>query len=310
MNRFRSADGQVTVMAAVLMVFLVAMVAFVLDVGSWFREQRSAQSTVDAAALAGAQALPADPAGAKSIASTYAQKNGGITGLTITVGSKWTPNDQITVTQAKPASGFFSKVIGISAVTVHAHATAISEQPYQPIGVAPIAVNILHPELHGTPGCPCFGPSYPTVIPLGKNGAPGSFTMLNLDQSTQNGTVGASTLANWLTNGFNDYLPIGDYFSDPGAKFNDSKIKSALAGRNGTELLFPVYDTLVGTGSNADYHVIAWVGYHLTGSNPISGNSGTISGYFTRVIWAGIVSSTGPPVNSPDLGVRAQALIN
>jgi Flp pilus assembly protein TadG len=309
MNRLRSADGQVTVMAAVLMVFLVAMVAFVLDIGSWFRQQRSAQSTVDAAALAGAQALPSDPAGARTIAADFAKKNGGVTGLTITVSSKWTPNDQITVTQAKPAAGFFSKVIGISSVTVHAHATAISEQPSQPLAVAPIAVNISHQDLSGL-GCPCFGAGSPTTIPLGKTGAPGSFTLLNLDLSSQNGTVGASTLASWLTNGFNEYLPLGDYYSDPGAKFNDSKIQSALAARNNSELLFPVYDTLTGTGSNADYHVIAWVGFHLTGSNPISGNSGTISGWFTRVIWAGIVSSTGPPTNSPDLGVRAVALIN
>jgi Flp pilus assembly protein TadG len=308
-RRFRSADGQVTVMAAVLMVFLVAMVAFVLDVGSWFREQRSAQSTVDAAALAGAQSLPFDPASASTIATTYAQKNGGVAGLTITIGSKWTPNDQITVTQSKPAAGFFSKVLGISAVTVHAHATAISEQPSEPLGVAPIAVNILHPKLSG-PGCPCLGSTYPTTLPLGKTGAPGSFTMLNLDQSNQNGTVGASTMADWLTNGFNQYLDIGDYFSDPGAKFNDSQIQNALLAENGQELLFPIYDTLIGTGSNADYHVIAWVGFHLTGSNPIDGNTGTISGYFTRVIRHGIVSSTGPPTNVPDYGVRSVALIN
>jgi Flp pilus assembly protein TadG len=309
MTRLRSADGQVTVLAAVFMVFLIAMVAFVLDVGSWFRQQRSAQSTVDAAALAGAQALPGDPNGARNIATTYATKNGGVAGLTISIGSKWTPNDQITVTQAKGAAGFFSKVIGISAVTVHAHATAVSERPSMPLAVAPIAVNISHQDLSGL-GCPCFGTGYPTTIPLGKTGAPGSFTMLNLDLSTQNGTVGASTLADWLTNGFDEYLPLGDYYSDPGAKFNDNKIQSALLGRDGTELLFPVYDTLVGTGSNADYHVIAWVGFHLTGQNPISGTSGTISGWFTRVIWAGIVSSTGPPVNSPDLGVRAVALIH
>ncbi len=309
MNRLRSADGQVTVMAAVLMVFLVAMVAFVLDIGSWFRQQRVAQSTVDAAALAGAQALPGDPAGARTIAADFAKKNGGVTGLTITVSSKWTPNDQITVTQAKPAAGFFSKVIGISAVTVHAHATAISEQPSQPLAVAPIAVNISHQDLSGL-GCPCFGPGSQTTIPLGKTGAPGSFTMLNLDLSNQNGTVGASTLADWLTNGFNEYLPLGDYYSDPGAKFNDSQIQDALAVRNNSELLFPVYDTLVGQGSGADYHVIAWVGFHLTGSNPIGGTSGTISGWFTHVIWAGIVSSNGPPTNSPDLGVRAVALIN
>jgi Flp pilus assembly protein TadG len=309
MTRLRSADGQVTVMAAVLMIFLVAMVAFVLDIGSWFRQQRSAQSTVDAAALAGAQALPSNPSGAITIANSYAQKNGGVAGLVITIGTKWTTNDQITVTQAKGANGFFSKVLGISAVTVHAHATAIAERPSQPLNVAPIAVNISHPKLSGL-GCPCFGNGYPTTIPLGKTGAPGSFTMLNLDLSSQNGTVGSSTLSDWITNGFNEYLPLGDYYSDPGAKFNDSKIQAALQGRDNTELLFPVYDTLTGTGSNADYHVIAWVGFHLTGQNPISGTSGTISGYFTRVIWEGIVSATGPPVNSPDLGVRAVALIN
>ena len=58
MTRLRSENGQVTVMAAAIMVFLIAMVAFVLDVGSWFRQQRVTQSNVDAAALAGAQALP------------------------------------------------------------------------------------------------------------------------------------------------------------------------------------------------------------------------------------------------------------
>ena len=317
MNRLRSADGQTTVFVAIMMVFLVAMVALVLDIGSWFREQRSAQSTVDAAALAGAQKLPFDPTKATSTATAYAQKNGGDDGLVITIGSKWTANDQITVTQAKPADGFFSKVLGISAVTVHAHATAVSEQPSEPLGVAPIAVNITHPDLSGA-ACPallpagsqCFGPAYQTTIPLGKTGAPGSFTMLNLDQNDQNGTIGARKLADWLTNGFNQYLDVGDYFSDPGAKFNDSKIQDALLAQNGYELLFPVYDTLVGTGSNADYHVIAWVGFHLTGTNAIDGNTGTISGYFTRIIKTGIVASTGPPTNVPDLGVRAVALIN
>ena len=74
MTRLRSSDGQVTVMAAVLMVFLVAMVAFVLDVGSWFRQQRISQSTVDAAALAGAQALPHDPGNATTLASHVRQQ--------------------------------------------------------------------------------------------------------------------------------------------------------------------------------------------------------------------------------------------
>ena len=307
MNRFRSADGQVTVMAAVLMVFLVAMVAFVLDVGSWFRQQRISQATVDSAALAGAQVLPSNPASATALASSYAGKNGGVLGATITIGSKWNTNDMITVKQQKSATGFFSKVLGINAVTVHAKATAVAAIPNETLGLAPITVNILHPQLSG-PGCPCF--NVPTTLPLGKTGAPGAFALLDLDYTDVNGTVGASTLASWITKGFNSYLPLGVYFSDPGAKWNNSIIQNALIGRYGTDLLFPVYDTLLGSGSNAEYHVIAWVGFHLQ-SVDASGTSGSLTGYFTRIIWQGIVSKSGPNTPAiPDLGVRTVALID
>lgn len=306
MIRLRRDDGQVTVMAAALMVFLVAMVAFVLDVGSWFRQQRVTQANVDAAALAGAQALPSDPTGASSFATTFANKNAGVAGASITISSKYEPNDTITVNQTRPAEGFFAKVLGISTVNVHAKASAISELPSEALGVAPITVNIKHPMLSGS-GCPCF--NVPTTLPLGKTGAPGAFSLLNLDPNHQNGTIGKSTLASWITKGYSDYLPLGDYFSDPGAAFNDSLIQGALQGRYGSDLLFPVYDTLDKTGSNAEYHIIAWAGFHLT-LTQASGTSGSITGYFTRVIWQGIVSKSGPPAGVPDLGVRSVALID
>ena len=307
MTRLRSADGQVTVMAAVLMVFLVAMVAFVLDVGSWFRQQRISQSTVDAAALAGAQVLPNDPGGATTMASTFANKNGGVLGATITIGSKWNTNDMITVKQTKSATGFFSKVLGINTVSVHAKASAVAAIPTQTLGIAPITVNILHPQLSGA-GCPCF--NVPTTLPLGKTGAPGAFALLDLDNGDTTGTVGASTLASWISKGYDSYLPLGVYFSDPGAKWNNSIIQNALIGRYNSDLLFPVYDTLVGSGSNAEYHVIAWVGFHLQNVDA-SGTSGSLTGYFTRIIWQGIVSQSGPSNPAiPDLGVRTVALID
>ena len=307
MTRLRSADGQVTVMAAVLMVFLVAMVAFVLDVGSWFRQQRISQSTVDAAALAGAQVLPNDPGSATTLASTFANKNGGVLGATITIGSKWNTNDMITVKQTKSATGFFSKVLGINTVSVHAKASAVAAIPTQTLGIAPITVNILHPQLSGA-GCPCF--NVPTTLPLGKTGAPGAFALLDLDNDDTTGTVGASTLASWISKGYDSYLPLGVYFSDPGAKWNNSIIQNALIGRYNSDLLFPVYDTLVGSGSNAEYHVIAWVGFHLQNVDA-SGTSGSLTGYFTRIIWQGIVSQSGPSNPAiPDLGVRTVALID
>lgn len=153
---------------------------------------------------------------------------------------------------------------------------------------------------------PCFGTGYPTTLPLGKTGAPGSFDLLNIDGSK--GGTGGQTIADWILHGYDGYLPLGAYLSDPGAKWNDNPIKSALQQRMNTVLLFPVYDTLSGSGANAVYHVVGWVGFMLTGFTA-SGTSGTITGYFTKVIWDGI-ESTKTDGSSPDLGARTVTLIN
>ena len=63
--RTRNDSGQATVLTPVFLVVLLGMAALVLDIGSWYRADRATQSTADAAALAGAQALPYDPANAK-----------------------------------------------------------------------------------------------------------------------------------------------------------------------------------------------------------------------------------------------------
>jgi Flp pilus assembly protein TadG len=304
MTSLRRESGQVTVFAAVFMVALVGMAGLVLDVGSWFRQQRATQSTVDAAALAGAQSLPDNTTAAADLATTYAGENGGVAGASITFTSRYTPNDTITVKQAQPAEGFFSRVFGITTVTVRAQASAISEPPTAVMGAAPIAVDIHHPMLSGA-GCPCF--SVPTTIPLGKKDVPGAFGMIDLD--THNGNTGSSTLADWIANGYDQYLPLGDYDSDPGAKFDSSQIQNALQGKYGNDLLFPVYDSLSGNGSNASYHIIGWAAFHVTLSQA-SGNSGTISGWFDRVIWSGIVPAAAPPPDMPDLGVYSVALVD
>jgi putative Flp pilus-assembly TadE/G-like protein len=312
MTRLGRQEGQTLVVTVVFMVVMVGMTAFVVDVGSWFRAQRATQSTVDAAALAGAQALPTDPAAATNLAIAYGAKNGGgVAAANITFGSTYDTNgvDTIRVKQTKPAPGLFSRIFGIAGVTVGAHASAVAGVPSKAEYVAPIAVNIKHPKLSG-PGCAnvCFGPENQTTLPLGKTGAPGAFDLLNLNQGQTNGTVGESTLASWIQNGYTKYLPLGGYFSDPGAKFNGNAVGNALDARVGTDLLFPVYDTLDGQGSNASYHVIAWVGFHLLGGS-LQGNSGSLTGYFTRVIWQGILPASGPD-NVPDKGVYSVALVD
>jgi hypothetical protein len=309
-RRLRSESGQALVVSVLFMLVLLGGVALTLDVGSWYREHRQAQTTADAAALSAAQVLLAgDTNAAKTAAQSYADKNGGgidaVNGVSFR--SDFTPNDTIVVRVTRIAPGFFSKIFDVDSTQVHAKAAARAGVPIDVRWAAPIVVNKLHPMLAG-PGCPCFGPSYRTTLPLGKTGAPGAFALVNLDDSIK-GNVGASTLGDWILHGFNAYLPLGDYFSDPGAKWNDEPIQSALATRINTELLFPVHDTLTGSGSNAEYHVIGWVGFHLESDVNGGGSSGSITGYFTRVIWDGIQSTRNVP-GSSDFGVRSVALVN
>ena len=307
MTDLRRQEGQVTVLVAVFMVVLIGMAGFVIDVGSWFRQQRVTQSTVDAAALAAAQSLPEDTSRATNLATAYADANDGVAGASITFSSRYSPNDTVTVSKAKPADGFFSKLFGVDTVSIKAKASAVSAVPTKARFVAPIVVNIKHPFLSGST-CPCF--NQPTTLPLGKAGAPGAFDLVNLNYGDSTGTVGASTLAAWILKGYNDYLPLGVYFSDPGAKWNNNSIQDALRARYNSDLLFPVYDTLIGTGSNAEYHIIAWAGFHVTRASA-GGSSGAIDGYFTQVIWQGLISPSGPPnPGIPDLGVHSVALVD
>jgi hypothetical protein len=279
---------------------LLGLAAMVVDVGSWYAADRQAQAAADAAALAGAQVLPESPAEANALAGEYAGKNGG-GAKSVTVGSRSVSNDTITVEIERPAPGHFSKVFGVDSVTVGARAaarvTTLAEAKY----VAPLVVHKDHPKLGGG-GCPCFGEA--TVIPLGKMGAPGAFGVINLDN--EKGGTGPPILADWILRGYQDYLPLGPYYSDPGAKFNSSQVKSAMEARIGTVLLFPVFDRLDGDGANAQYNIIAWAGFELA-SFEAQGNDATIDGHFVSIVWEGLESSS--PASDPYFGVKGLFLV-
>jgi hypothetical protein len=304
MNLRKNEQGQAVVLMVIALAAILGMCALVLDVGSWYRTKRQLQSTADAATLAGAQKLPSDPSGARALAQSYADQNGGnVLAADIVISSTYNTNDTIRVKGDKTEEGFFSKVLGINSAHIDAHAKARVDQPQQARYVAPIVVKDTHPLIHGTGGCPCFGQE--TTIDLQRNGAPGAFNLLNLDGTR--GGISPVTLAGWMTNGYDGYLGLGNYYSDPGAKFNSSSMQAALEARRNTVLLFPVYDTLTGNGANAQYHVIGWIGFLMTDWEA-RGNSGTLTGHFTEFIAQGILNQSGPS-GQPDFGVRTVQLI-
>jgi Flp pilus assembly protein TadG len=308
--RLKSERGQAFVLAAVAMVMLLGMAALVLDVGNWFRDKRRLQGTVDAAALAGAQQLPDDASGAQSQALTYANKNGGdVAGADIVITSQYQANDTISVTGRRNDPGIFTKVIAIPGADLTAKATARVGPPAQALHVAPMVVYCDHPLIQNCDNnhTPQF--NVPTTMDYDPMGAPGAFGMLNLDG--ENGTVGSSNESEWILHGFDKYLGLGNYKSDPGAKFSSTNIQGALDDRMHTVLLFPVFRTLEDQGQNAVYDIIGWIGFYLTGYE-IHGNGATLHGYFTQYIAEGILSKHGPGgggVPSSFFGVKSIQLI-
>jgi Flp pilus assembly protein TadG len=297
--RLRNESGQAVLLTVLFLTVLIGAAALTTDVGAWYRQQRQAQATADAAALAGAQMLPDDTVQAQVLADQYATSNGG--GVQdIKLRNDFQPHDTVVVRVRKDVPSFFANIFSIDHATVTATAAARADVPEEVQGAAPIVVNKLHPLLSG-PGCPCFKQT--TTLPLGKTGAPGAFALVDLNA----GSNANGDLADWIQNGFDGYLQLGDYFSNTGAQFSSSNVQSALSGRIGTELLFPVYDVLSGQGSGAEYHIIGWVGFHLN-SFDVQGNGGDLSGYFTKVIWDGIQSSTDKHL--PDFGVYSVQLVN
>jgi Putative Flp pilus-assembly TadE/G-like len=304
----RDERGQAIVLMTLSLVVIMGMAALVLDVGNWFHTKRRLQGTADAAALAGAQLLPNDSSGAQSQALAYANKNGGdVAGANITVTSTVLPNDTISVRARKTDPGIFSGILGIASADIDARAKARVGPPSRAKYVAPMVVYCDHPLIHN-----CNGDSTPdffsnTTMDYDPMGAPGAFGMLNLGGESN---PGASEEADWILRGFNKYLGLGDYRSDPGAKFSSSNIQDALEARRGTVLLFPVFRVLDGTGQNAIYEIIGWIGFHLN-TYEVHGNNATLHGYFTEFIAQGILASTGGGESGPSssFGVKSIQLI-
>jgi hypothetical protein len=305
----KESRGQAAVLTILFLTVLLGATAMAIDVGSWFHAKRQLQAEADAAALAGAQALPDSTGDAQSLALQYSAKNGGdLTPSGISFSSETTPNDTINVHLTAPAPGFFSKLFGINTVTVSADASARSDNINAALGVAPIAVNWKHPMLQCSP-LPCSDPTEIDLADQKQPGGPnaaGAFTLLDLIQS-DNGNAGASEVASWVTNGFDEYMPLGGYDSVPSSEFNNIQMKNAMQASIGQVLLFPIYNSITGSGSNAVYNIIGWAGFHVTGFDP-SGNSGKVYGWFTRRISEGIQVTSSQ--NIPDYGARAVQLVN
>ena len=305
MTRHKQSCGQAYVITVLFLAVLLAMAAAVLDIGSWYRADRSLQATVDAAALAGAQALPDSTGNASALATQYAAKNGGGS-MKVTFSSKVFPNDTITVTGSRQAPGFFSKVLGVKTVTVHGTASARAGLPSAVKWVVPLVVDEKHPKLQCNPN-PCSGSTELVYQHFKKNGQPtgaGNFGFINITGGSQ----GSSDLGNLIENGWDQYMGLGNYDAITGNMFSSTNIGDKLNAKIGDVLLFPIYRKLNGNGTGAQYEIIGWAGFRLTGMD-LQGTNEKLFGEFVSVTWDGIQAESSSSAGV-DFGVKDVSLVN
>lgn len=187
--------GFALVMVTAGMVALLGFTALVTDIGLLVTNRQQLINTMDAAALAGAQELPDNPAQAIQVARDYAEKNNFDSDNLITSVS-W-DNKSITVSGNKDVNLTFAKILGISTTTVSANSRAAIEGLTSFTGIAPLTIS--DKELEGIN----FGDKRTLKHGDPANG-PGNFGALAL------GGNGASTYRENLINGYKSPVRVGD----------------------------------------------------------------------------------------------------
>lgn len=223
---FQSDSGAVALVVAISIFFvLLGAVALAVDAGALYAHRRQLQTAADAAALAGVQALPLNPAAAVALAAQYAALNTTEADETnFTVSSTNAANDTLTAQVGDSGMGlFFARFLGRDEAPVGASAVAMVGSPRTyGSGVMPFGI-----IANGT-----------TAAPYGY--APGGVMPLVIDK-------GAQSQGNWH---YVDLTPYTD---------NANNTKQVIEGGGTTDPLSigDVINTQTGSPNNPNFGAIS-----------------------------------------------------
>lgn len=317
-GRTASDDGAVAVIAAVLVVVLVGMAAFVADFGLAYSSKRQLQNAADGAALAAAKQLydVADPgrscavvlasarANARSVAVAYEDLNAprGSALKTGAAPAGWVGdagvafrcnpagNAEVMVSNTNLSPTLFGGVFGATGYQLAQTATAAMGPPNSLVGLRPFAVcaqikDALLAQDALTPGAAqlitlnkVFNASSPTgAAPCGS--APGNWGTLDFN----GGSNQPADITLWTDVGYNAPVDLGSdlvitFPGDPGFPAANSgqcttadgcrhtvKLDGALDDILGRPSVLPIFDVVTGSGQNATYQVVGFLGVVVCG---------------------------------------------
>jgi Flp pilus assembly protein TadG len=307
-------QGAVVVIVALVAVVLFAAAAYAIDAGNLWQTRRNMVTATDASALAAASQYALGEDGCASAIQWLADNRADAT-IDACDPSGSTEAGYVTVGGHTVVPFSFAGIFGMKNQSVKSATTAKWGVPSGALGLRPIALC-----LSSTPGLEQWlnlpnGPTGPTTTPLTitlSNAQPDACkdstgtAVGNWGLAFGSGNNANSDTVNWLNNGFPNQVNIGsDIVANPGA-FSGS-LQSALQtlADNNTWFALPVFDRVDnaggnGGGSNATYHVVAFVFVQLVAFN-VSGNQA--ARYITVNLNLGVIQGTCCSTG-PDSGTR------
>jgi hypothetical protein len=292
--------GQTLPLLVVFMTGLLGVCGLVIDVGNLYEQHHQTQAVADAAALAGADAIPGGTW--QTTAQTYAAKNDK-QGDQVSVSYNGT--DSVTVTVTRQAPTYVAKLFGFSTAKIVSSATATIEAVAQVNGhIAPYAVttqvyangtgtvlfNENAPGAYGTVDLPaadnttggsCSGNTIPGTSPnikaeLGDTLPAGQLVIGGCISVKSGAAQPSGDVINNLPGSLNtDLQPIGTglYQVIPQSWDDSSHLPPRL-------LFVPIVDTIPGGNGSTTVKQFAW--FYATSATG-GGNSLTINGVYVSV---------------------------
>lgn len=188
----RSRKGSSIVFFAVTLTLIAVVAALTVDIGAFVLEKSKLSSSVDAAALAGAQELVTNSSNTHNIVTEYLAKN--IRNLNSTNliidGSQKT----VEVSGVKSVDGYFARIINVNNHEISSTAKAKVENIVSLKGARPLAV-VQQTFTYG---------SVYTLKEGGGDGTTGNYAAMAL------GGTGAAVYRNNMLQGYNGTMSVGD----------------------------------------------------------------------------------------------------
>lgn len=333
MRRLSDESGASLPIIAVAIVVLLGVVGLSVDFGFLYWERRQLQNGADAAVIAIAHdcargVIPCDLANATATADFYADENSedgtsavesvtlDVPGRTVTV-----VTSTLEISGSDKLAPTFGKLVGYDGATVGAEASAMWGFAGGGLAIPLIFSDCEWEKLVGPVGPP-WDYDFPTA---------NTNIFFHGDSEACHESPSGQDLPGgfgWLENAGNCSAYINEdnwVYIDPGASATSGCTPEFMREEVlGHTVPLPFFDDLVGTGENAQYHVVAFGGFHTLGYNfggqykeevidaedplygqlPCTGSDRCIYGYFDSV------SLTGGVIGGQDRGVYVVALTN